>query len=342
MQRNFALRSRLITSPLPAVSGTALVPSTLDVYLNNVKTFSQEVPAGPYSVANLPVLSGGNARVVLRDATGREVETTMPFYSTPILLRSGLWDFSAEAGYPRLGYGTASDEYVRDAFASFSVRHGLLDTLTLEAHGEIGNGLYNGGIGLAALTGSFGVLSLAASGSQLEGQTGLQLFAAYETKILGMFFNFSSQRTFGSYDKLATWSWRPKPAPELVTAAARDQLAAPQGARPRYRQYADTLRSVEHQLELHQPRAGDRSPVADRQRVVVAFVRGKLAVVRHCLRGLWRPSESRSLCRPFDSIRSKRDCFARSPDQPRRNQRRSRRGETLVAGDRQLWMEDTR
>lgn len=208
MQRNFALRSDLITSPLPAVSGTALVPSTLDVYLNNVKTFSQDVPAGPYSVANLPILSGGNARIVLRDATGREVETTMPFYSTPILLRSGLWDFSAEAGYPRLGYATASDDYIRDAFASFSVRHGLLDTLTLETHGEIGNGLYNGGVGLAALTGTFGVLSLAASGSQFAGDTGLQLFAAYETKLLGMFFNFSSQRTFGRYEDLASVTGR--------------------------------------------------------------------------------------------------------------------------------------
>ena len=215
VQRNFALRSDLITSPLPAVSGTALVPSTLDVYLNNVKTFSQEVPGGPYSVTNLPVLSGGNARVVLRDSTGREVETTMPFYSTPILLRSGLWDFSAEAGYPRLGYGTASDDYIRDAFSSFSVRHGLLDTLTLEAHGEIGNGLYNGGVGLAALTGSFGVVSLAASASQFAGDTGLQLFAAYETKIFGMFFNFSSQRTLGRYDDLASVTGRNIPVMNL-------------------------------------------------------------------------------------------------------------------------------
>ena len=215
MQRNFALRSDLITSPLPAVSGTALVPSTLDVYLNNVKMFSQDVPTGPYSVTNLPVLSGGNARVVLRDATGREVESTLPFYSTPILLRSGLWDFSVEAGYPRLGYGTGSDDYIRDAFASFSVRHGLLDTLTLETHGEIGNGLYNGGVGLAALTGSFGVLSLAASGSQFAGDTGLQLFASYETKILGMFFNFSSQRTFGSYEDLASVTGRNLPLMNL-------------------------------------------------------------------------------------------------------------------------------
>ena len=215
MQRNFALRSDLITNPLPAVSGTALVPSTLDVYLNNVKTFSQDVPAGPYSVANLPVLSGGNARVVLRDATGREVETTMPFYSTPILLRSGLWDFSVEAGYPRLGYGTASDDYLRDTFASFSVRYGLLDTLTLETHGEIGNGLYNGGVGLTTLTGSFGVLSLAASGSQFAGDTGLQFFAAYETKILGMFFNLSSQRTFGRYDDLASVTGRNIPLMNL-------------------------------------------------------------------------------------------------------------------------------
>ena len=33
------------------MGGSAVVPSTVDVYVNNIKTFSQDVGAGPFSVA---------------------------------------------------------------------------------------------------------------------------------------------------------------------------------------------------------------------------------------------------------------------------------------------------
>ena len=164
-QRNFSMRSDLVTAPLPSFSGSAAVPSTLDVYLNNSKTYTQEVPPGPFQVNNLPLISGGEARLVLRDAAGREVETTLPFYTSPQLLREGLTYFSVETGFPRLRYGTESNNYVAKEFASMSVRHGLYDWLTLEGHAEEVAGLYNGGAGLLARTGDFGVLSAAASGS---------------------------------------------------------------------------------------------------------------------------------------------------------------------------------
>ena len=95
VQRNFGLRPDLITLPLPAAVGSAALPSTVDVYLNNIKTFSQDVGAGPYRINNLPVVSGsGTARVVLRDSSGRETESSLPFYASPNLLAAGLYDFS--------------------------------------------------------------------------------------------------------------------------------------------------------------------------------------------------------------------------------------------------------
>src|SRR5262245_31249365 len=166
VQRNFGLRPDLVTLPLPAFSGSAAVPSTVDVYVNNLKTYSQQVGSGPYQITNVPGLSGGGtARVVLRDASGREVETTLPFYKSPRLLREGLTDFSVEAGFPRIGYGIESNSYVRSPAGSASVRHGLYDWLTLEGHFEGGNGLYNGGFGAAASLGKWGVLSVAGSAS---------------------------------------------------------------------------------------------------------------------------------------------------------------------------------
>src|ERR1035437_8993641 len=142
MQRNFALRPDLVALPLPTVSGSAAVPSTVDVYVNNLKTLSQQVPAGPFQVTNVPVLSGGGtAPVVGRDAAGHQTQTSLPFYTTPKLLREGFMDFSVEAGLPRVQYGTASNSYLNDPVGSASLRGGLTDWLTVEAHSEGGAGL---------------------------------------------------------------------------------------------------------------------------------------------------------------------------------------------------------
>jgi outer membrane usher protein len=214
-QRNFSLRSDLVTAPLPSFSGSAAVPSTLDVYLNNSKTYTQEVPPGPFQVNNLPLISGGEARLVLRDSAGREVETTLPFYTSPQLLREGLTYFSVETGYPRLRYGTDSDNYAPKEMTSASARYGMYDWLTLEGHAETVSGLFNAGAGVLARTGDFGVLSAAASASTYRGQQGLQSYVAFETKLWGVSLNASSTRTYMNFNDIAS-----------VTAPVINALAA--------------------------------------------------------------------------------------------------------------------
>ncbi|KYB45530.1 hypothetical protein AB664_06960 [Brucella anthropi] len=59
--------------PLPELSGSAAVPSTVDVYVDNAQRASRSVPSGPFSITNLPIVTGsGMARLVVRDALGRE------------------------------------------------------------------------------------------------------------------------------------------------------------------------------------------------------------------------------------------------------------------------------
>ncbi|SDR53757.1 outer membrane usher protein [Rhizobiales bacterium GAS113] len=204
-QRNFGLRADLITLPLASVSGSAAVPSTVDVYINNLKTYSQDLNTGPYQITNIPVITGGGeARIVLRDAAGHETQTTSPFYVSQSLLAPGLFDFSFEAGLPRINYGTTLDAYVRKPVASGSWRQGVFDWLTLEGHAEAGGGLLNGGAGAVLRTGGFGVASFALAASHFGGSTGLQPYASYEARIGPVTFNASSQMTFGNYNDLAS------------------------------------------------------------------------------------------------------------------------------------------
>ncbi len=204
IHRNFALRPDLITKPLPSVSGSAAVPSTVDVYVNNIKTYSRDVPSGPFTVTRIPVVSGdGVTRVVVRDATGRETVSETPFYSSPDLLSPGTFDFSVEAGLARLNYGAESDDYGDTPFVIGTARYGLSDRFTLTGHGEVGSSLVNAGAELVGQVGLLGTASLGAGVSSYDGATGTQFFAGFQGEYRNIHFSVRTQRTFGGYTDLA-------------------------------------------------------------------------------------------------------------------------------------------
>lgn len=213
LQHDYSFRPDLITASLPSVSGSAAVPSTVDVYINNVRTISQQVGAGPYQINNLPIYSGsGDARVVIRDASGKETTTNLSFFSTPRLLREGVYESSVEVGVPRLRYGIVSDDYEAQAVGAATLRMGMLDWLTAEAHAEGGLGLANGGVGLVAKIATAGIVNLAVSGSASKDRNGLQTYGSFDSKVGPVSFHASSQRALGGYDDLAAATARLRPS----------------------------------------------------------------------------------------------------------------------------------
>lgn len=230
-QSNFALRPDLITMPLPVLGGVAAVPSAVDLYVNNIKTFSQDIGPGPFSLSNIPIVSGaGNAQLVLRDSSGHETRTTVPFYASPILLAPGLSAWSIEGGLPRLSFGSSSDSYAQSPIGSATLRRGVFDWLTLEGHVEAGAGVTNGGLGAAFLTGSFGVASASVSGSTGFSGNGVQAYLSYETRLFGMSLSVSSQRAFGAYDDLASATARLQDLSFVSAQRLTDVFGLPPGA----------------------------------------------------------------------------------------------------------------
>jgi outer membrane usher protein len=227
VQRNFSLRPDLVTLPLAAISGSAAVPSTLDVFVNNVKTYSTEVPAGPYQVTNIPTLSGAStAQVVLRDAAGHQTQTSLPFFTSPNLLKQGLMDFSVDAGIPRILYGTDASTYVTSPIGSASLRTGLHDWLTLEAHAETASGFGNAGLGTLTRLGSAGVVSLAGSSSIYGGTLGYQAYAAFDTQIMTFNIHASVLQTFATYNDLASVTARFLSDPAIYQGLSAASLSA--------------------------------------------------------------------------------------------------------------------
>jgi outer membrane usher protein len=205
ISRQFALRPDLVTAPLPSVGGSAAVPSTVEVYVDNIRVASRDVGAGPFRLNNIPVPGeSGTARVVVRDVTGRETVTTVPFFTSSKLLDSGQFDYSIDGGLPRYNYAVESFDYGRKWIGMGTLRYGLTDNLTLEAHAESTPGLANGGAGVTFGAGKIGLFSVAGAASWHRDALGGLFHASWQNTIRGIFVGVSTQRTIGRYEDVAS------------------------------------------------------------------------------------------------------------------------------------------
>jgi outer membrane usher protein len=169
--RNFATRPGFVTLPLPGVSGSAALPSVLDIYVNNVLQGSRDVAPGPFDLTGVPLQAGsGNVRLVVRDLLGRETVTTQNYYVSTRMLQANLHDFSYEIGFLRRDFGTKSASY-GTLMAAATHRFGVTDRLTVDGQAEATRDQQLVGAGLAVLVGEIGVLS--ASGGFSHSARGL-------------------------------------------------------------------------------------------------------------------------------------------------------------------------
>jgi len=169
--RNFGLRPDLLTTPLLATSGTATVPSTVDVFVNNHLVTSSQLPPGPFVIDRLPTVSGtGDVSVVVRDALGREQVLTQSFYSSVTLLAQGLSQYSINLGKIRDDYALESNRY-GPILGEVSYRRGITDAITLEGHAEYLSGdSHAAGLNAAFGIGRIGVMNFtAANGGDSSG-----------------------------------------------------------------------------------------------------------------------------------------------------------------------------
>ncbi|EQB4828073.1 fimbria/pilus outer membrane usher protein [Enterobacter hormaechei] len=178
--RDFSLRPDLVTWPLPAFSGEAAVPTSVDLFINGYRSGSTRLQPGPFTLTNLPYINGaGDAVLVTTDALGRQVSTTLPFYVSSDLLKQGLSDGAVTLGSLRRNYGIENFDY-GPAAGSGSYRYGVTDWLTLEGHAEGAESLALGGAGTVLKLGRFGVVNTSYTQSRMRGDEGGQMNWGYQ------------------------------------------------------------------------------------------------------------------------------------------------------------------
>lgn len=165
---NFGLAPYINRQPAPLVAGETRAPSTVQLYVNDVLRQTSRVPAGPFTIENVPVMSGnGDITVRVRDILGRETVLTQPFLITAELLADGLDDWSVEIGKLREGLGAKSWDY-GEAFATGMWRRGLSNTTTGEARLELAQGRTVAGLAGVHAAGSQWLLRGGAMASRHE------------------------------------------------------------------------------------------------------------------------------------------------------------------------------
>ncbi|QIL89285.1 fimbria/pilus outer membrane usher protein [Microbulbifer sp. SH-1] len=147
-RRNFGVRPDLITLPVPRFDGSAALPSTVELYVNNILQYDNAVDSGPFVLDALPRIGGaGMATLVVTDALGRTTETSAPLYVDHRRLAPGLSDFSLEAGVLRTDFEGGWNDYGEHPVASASWLQGVTGAFTFEAHAELAEELGVTGIG---------------------------------------------------------------------------------------------------------------------------------------------------------------------------------------------------
>lgn len=222
-RRDFSTDPSFVTFPQPGLGGLAEQDSVVDVFVNNVQRLSEQVPTGPFSIDNVPVITGaGEVQLRVTDLLGRERLITQSYYVSPRLLREGLDDYSVGAGVLRQDFGFDSGHY-DNAFVAGTYRLGLTDALTGGATLELSESGQSIGGEATFLLGGAGLMSAAALLGHEEGEDpGLLGILEYEYR--------RGTWSVGARTQLAQASaFRLGDGPDFSPPRRRDQLSLTTG-----------------------------------------------------------------------------------------------------------------
>jgi outer membrane usher protein len=214
--RDFNLAPGFVTYPTPSISGSAALPSTVDVLINNRRSAQSNVQPGPFELTHVPIVTGaGQMQLVVRDMLGRETVINQSYYIAPHLLAPGLSDFSVEAGALRKNYGTRSNDY-RSAFGAGTYRLGITDALTGEVRAEVERNRSAAGAGVTAVVGGLAVVAFAAGYAVSDGERGGHYVASVQRTTPQGGASIAVERSDPGYRPFGAGAFEMRPKDQIV------------------------------------------------------------------------------------------------------------------------------
>ncbi len=179
---DFNLRQGFVSYPTPSISGSAALPSTVDLLINNQRRSVNTINPGPFEIKNFPVINGaGEINLIVKNLLGVETLISQSYYSSPRLLKKDLHNFSFESGFLRKNFGVESNNY-DSPFVSGTYRRGVDYFLTLEGRAEIQRERQAFGIEISGLIASYAVSHFAVATSLTPSSIGNHYIFGIERK----------------------------------------------------------------------------------------------------------------------------------------------------------------
>jgi outer membrane usher protein len=222
LARNYALDPYLVKIPRLAFAASAMAPSTLDVYVNDVLVRRLPIDAGEFQLTNIsPITGAGTTRYVLRDAFGREQRLESSYYASAGVLARGLSEYTYGLGLVRREFGRKSFSYGEPALLA---RHriGITDHLTTGFHAEFDRSRLNIGSEFT-IAGGFGELEVhLAASSTIEGELrrGTAGIIGYAYRRAGVALRTSLRGASRSYSNLSLDAASERSLVEHVTSVS--------------------------------------------------------------------------------------------------------------------------
>ena len=217
VRSDFTMRPDLVTFPLPSVSGSVAVPSTLDVLADGNLVIAREIDAGPFEIPQLPVITGaGTISMTVTNALGDQVNVTQPFYASSAMLAPGLQTFAVQAGLVRRNWGSVSNEYGKIAGTAI-YRRGMTPKFTVEGSVEGTPGTVMVGTGGVAQVGNLGVINFSMATSMGTGHPGAQFSIGAQR--IGRVFSLGASAIVAGHNYLDVASMNGAPVPRKQLSA---------------------------------------------------------------------------------------------------------------------------
>ncbi len=204
--KNYSLQPYQSTSPLESFKGSALLPSSVDLFINGMQQSSTQVLPGNFDIQTIPSISGaGTAQLVITDLNGLQRVVNFSLFGTSSLLQKGLSDWDVNIGVSKLDYAIKSWSYDDQPLFNGSYRYGLTHNTTVESHAEFSKDLQLTGLGFVhRLPQTWGMINGSYSYSHLNQQDGHLYSLGYQWSNKLVNISLNHQQVSEYYSDIAT------------------------------------------------------------------------------------------------------------------------------------------
>ncbi|HIE0658262.1 fimbria/pilus outer membrane usher protein [Providencia rettgeri] len=206
LSHNYTVQPNYNITSKPIYSNTAVLPSTVDLYIDGIRNSTQRVDPGQFTLNTAPHFSGaGNAQLIITDINGQQQKIDVSLYNTNQLISKGLYTWDLSLGWLREDYNERSFGYNSRLMVVGDGRYGVTDNLTLTGHNETNSALQNIGAGYHWLvTPYLGVIQGNMAWSQYQNQSGTQWGAGWQWNNRQFSLSVNHQQRENNYADVAT------------------------------------------------------------------------------------------------------------------------------------------